>query len=361
MASHGTRQWLYWGCQLLGWTFYVSFFGMLAWLKDDFSAGQGMLLVITLLVGMVCSHALRGFLIHVRWSELGFGGLVPRLLLGVLLIGGLATLLHAALHDVLIPEVAPILGGRTDYLLELALGWVLVLMIWTMLYLGYQFFIRSRREEIRALRMETADRANQLANLRSQMNPHFMFNALNGIRALVDEDPVRAKQAITQLSAILRNTMATVKRVTVPLGEELDMVKAYLDLEHMRYEERLQAVFDVDPALEREPVPPMMLQTLVENAVKHGVASRPEGGVVRIGAARGEQGLLLTVRNSGRYAGGVVRGTGIGLDNTRERLQRIYGDKAHMSIRDEDGMVVTTVVLPPERLAGVAESIEYER
>lgn len=361
MASRSTRYLLYWGCQLLGWMFYVSFFGLLAWLQDSYDEGQGALLVITMLVGLASSHVLRAVMMHMRWQEQTFLRVFPRLLLTVGVLGGLATLLQAALHDVVIRQVGPILTGGPGRLVELTVGWVLILTIWTVLYMAYHFFVRSRREEIRALRMEAADRTNQLANLRSQMNPHFMFNALNGIRALVDEDPARAKQAITQLSAILRNTMATVKRVTVPLGEELDIVRAYLDLEHMRYEERLRVFFEVDPTLVREPVPPMMLQTLVENAVKHGVANRPEGGEVRIEARRADGRLVLSITNTGRYAPGVVHGTGIGLSNTRERLQRIYGDRARLNITERKGMVVTEVELPPTRLAEVAESIENER
>jgi LytS/YehU family sensor histidine kinase len=220
------------------------------------------------------------------------------------------------------------------------------LLIWSLAYFAYSLFIRSRREEIRNLRLETANRENQLGNLRAQMNPHFMFNALNGIRALIDEDPDQAKRAITQLSAILRNAMATVKRKVVPLGEEIDIVKAYLALEAMRYEERLRVSFEVDPALERQPIPPMLLQTLVENAVRHGVANRPQGGEVIIGARSEGDTTVLFVRNSGHYEPGRINGTGIGLRNTRKRLEMIYGGKAHMDITNDNGMVLTKVVVP---------------
>jgi two-component system LytT family sensor kinase len=114
-----------------------------------------------------------------------------------------------------------------DLLLS-TINWTVLLFVWSLGYFAYVYFVRSRREEIRNLRLETANRENQLNTLRAQMNPHFMFNALNGIRGLVDEDPDQAKKAITQLSAILRNAMASVKRNLVPLGEEIDIVKAYL-------------------------------------------------------------------------------------------------------------------------------------
>ncbi|MBK7084133.1 MAG: histidine kinase [Flavobacteriales bacterium] len=138
------------------------------------------------------------------------------------------------------------------------MNWTALLLLWSLSYLIYHYFAKNRLEEIRNLRLRSADRDNQLNNLRSQLNPHFMFNALNGIRALIDEDPAQAKRAITQLSAILRNAMSTVKRTTVPLGEEVDIVKAYLALEAMRFEERLRVQFSIPPELEREPVPPML-------------------------------------------------------------------------------------------------------
>jgi LytS/YehU family sensor histidine kinase len=237
-------------------------------------------------------------------------------------------------------------GGKTGDIVQVVLSWMVQLLAWGVMYFAYHWFLRGRQEELRNLRLETANREGQLANLRSQINPHFMFNALNGIRALIDEDPARAKQAITQLSAILRNAMGTVKRKTVPLGEEIDIVKAYLALEQMRFEERLQASFDVDPALEREPVPPMLLQTLVENAIKHGIAKLTAGGEVRIGAHRGLDGLVLSVSNSGIYTPGQVNGTGIGIANTRKRLMMIYGPKAVMRIENRNGLVVTEVELP---------------
>jgi len=229
---------------------------------------------------------------------------------------------------------------------ELVISWTILLLGWGICYFAWHWFVRGRREEIRSLRLESANREGQLANLRAQLNPHFMFNALNGIRALIDEDPARAKLAITQLSSILRNAMATVKRPTVPLGEELDIVKAYLELERMRFEERLRTRFEVEAGLEREPVPPMLLQTLVENAVRHGIARLTEGGEVVVAAHRVMSGIVLSVRNSGVYTPGQVNGSGIGLAGTRKRLAMIYGEGAGLHITNRDGMVVTEVELP---------------
>ncbi|HRH37794.1 MAG TPA: hypothetical protein PK760_05585, partial [Flavobacteriales bacterium] len=152
-----------------------------------------------------------------------------------------------------------------------------------------------------------------------------------------------------------RSAMSTIKRRTVPLGEELDIVKAYLALEAIRYEERLRVYFDVQEGLEREPVPPMLLQTLVENAVRHGVAKLPQGGEIHIGVHRGLDIMVLSVRNSGHYRAGTVSGTGIGIRNTHKRLELIYGKGAHMLIENRDGMVVTEVMIPITTAEAIAE------
>ncbi len=202
------------------------------------------------------------------WLELDIGFVLPRLSALALLLAFAAFGAEVLVHDLVLTGFEHLSDQPAQDLFVRLLNWAVLLFIWSLLYFAYSWFMRGRREEIRNLRLETANRENQLSTLRAQLNPHFMFNALNGIRALVDEDPEQAKRAITHLSAILRNAMNSVKRRTVPLGEELDIVKAYLALEAMRYEERLRTAIDIQPGLERIPVPPMLLQTLVENAVK---------------------------------------------------------------------------------------------
>jgi LytS/YehU family sensor histidine kinase len=300
-------------------------------------------------MGLALSHWLRSVIRKKEWLDLNIGWVIPRLVLASTLFGALAMLVLGIIHDLFLQEYRPIFSGKFVDVLEPGITWAVLLFGWALAYFAFHYFQRGRREEIRNLRLETANRENQLGTLRSQLNPHFMFNALNGIRALVDEDPEQAKRAITQLSAILRNAMTTVRRRTVPLGEELDIVKAYLALEAMRFEERLQVSFDVDPELTRAPVPPMLLQTLVENAVKHGIAKLTKGGEVRISVHRGLNGLVMMVANSGTYVPGVVTGTGIGLSNTRKRLALLYGTNAALRIEQRNGMVVTEVELPEEK------------
>ena len=354
------RQFLYWTTQFTVWAAYVTLISSVAYADEKYAPGTGYLMTMVLLIGIGVSHLFRLVILKLRWIDLSLGGLLLRIVAGSLVLGALAFLLQAILHDVLFPLSTPIIGGDPFGVFTGWVNWILLLFGWGMGYFSYHWFVRSRREEIRNLRLEGANRENQLGTLRSQLNPHFMFNALNGIRALIDEDPARAKQSITQLSTILRNSMMTVRRNTVPLGEELDIVKAYLDLEAMRFEERLRVRYDVEDGLDRLPVPPMMLQTLAENAVRHGIAHLTAGGDLEIGAHRTLEGLLLSVKNTGTYDPSAPKklGTtsnGIGLRNTRRRLEMLYGRTAELRIENRDGMVVTEVEIP----IATGKSVEF--
>jgi LytS/YehU family sensor histidine kinase len=184
--------------------------------------------------------------------------------------------------------------------------------------------------------------------LKSQLNPHFIFNALNSIRALVDENPAKSKQAINQLSNILRNSLTTGKRGLTIFDEELKIVKDYLGLESIRFEERLKTEFNIDPASRDFLVPPLMIQTLVENGIKHGIAKLTAGGIIHIKTAVRNDRLTIQIRNSGQYLNGTKRGTvGLGLQNTKQRLKLIYGEKASFRILTEnDTFVLTEIEIP---------------
>lgn len=337
---------LYWATQVLAWALLVTLIGLYLYKDREVSTDQLKVYILFYFTGIGVSHWFRNVIIRNGWLEHDIGYVLPRLSLVAVLLSFVAFLLMAAVHDLFFPAYEPMLVADPLALLLSTINWTVLLFVWSLGYFAYIYFVRSRREEIRYLRLETASRENQLNTLRAQLNPHFMFNALNGIRALVDEDPDKAKRAITQLSAILRNAMATVRRDVVPLGEEIDIVKAYLELEHMRYEERLRYTFDVPAELIRVQVPPMLLQTLVENAVRHGIAPLVGGGDLLVLARRTATGLQLVVRNTGHYTPGKAKGSGIGLENTRSRLAMIYGGTAHFDIVNTDGAVESRVDLP---------------
>ena len=196
------------------------------------------------------------------------------------------------------------------------------------------------------IRLESLVKELELKTIKSHINPHFIFNALNSIRALVDENPERARTAITELSNILRSSMQAEKMETVAFEKELNIVKDYLALENMRFEDRLRIEYQVDEDTLDQPVPPMMLQTLVENAIKHGISKQINGGIVRIISEFNGDYHELIVQNTG-YLNGYTNNEGFGLSSTNDRLGLLYGDKAKFQIKQVSPSLVEAKVLIP--------------
>jgi len=219
-------------------------------------------------------------------------------------------------------------------------------LIWTVVYTR----ITERRiQQERETHMQQAVHTAELRALEAQINPHFLFNSLNSIRGLVVEDPQKAQDMITRFAALLRYNLNHDRQHTVPLSQEAEVVEDYLALESVRFEGRLRVQFKVDPAAKSLRVPPMILQALVENALKHGIAKRPEGGDVRIHATAENGSLVLQVENTGELTPARPTRDGdtqIGLNNIRERLRLLYGDRASLSLKNGDGVVAATVRIP---------------
>ena len=227
----------------------------------------------------------------------------------------------------------------------------IMLWLWLSVWLGVQTLNRWRLGEIAKWRAETAARELELQVLRAQINPHFLFNALNNLRALINEDPARAREMVSRLSNTLRHTLQHSAKARVPLADELAVVQDYVALEQLHHEERLRVDWRVDPATAGASLPPMLLQLLVENAIKHGVARTPGGGVVGIDIARDGPLLRIAVDNPGEWQPGQpgsapsADSTGLGLANLRERLQRAGGEGADCRIESAAGRVKVSVQL----------------
>ena len=223
-----------------------------------------------------------------------------------------------------------------------------LILIWNMIYYSYHYVESNRRQQLDTLRLEATVKSLELKTIKSHINPHFIFNALNSIRALVDENPRRARTAITELSNILRSSLQAEKMETVPLKQELDIVRDYLALEQMRFEERLQIEMDIDEETLNQPVPPMMLQTLVENAIKHGISKQINGGTIRIISDFKNNRHEIVVQNSGKINGTDILGNaGFGIKSTQDRLNLMYQGKADFQIQDTaDGLVESKITMP---------------
>jgi LytS/YehU family sensor histidine kinase len=223
---------------------------------------------------------------------------------------------------------------------------------WVLLYFVFHFLDNYNT----TLRYEAKINEIRLNHLKSQLNPHFIFNALNSVRALVDEDPAKAKSAITQISNMLRFSLMMDKKQVIDLADELATVKDYLALESIRFEERLQVEYQIEDGSYAYKIPPMMLQTIVENAIKHGISNLVKGGLIEIKCREGLQDeLYIQVKNSGQYAplpvGKQRDEDGHGIDNTQQRLSLLYGNLASFRIFNSgDQFVITEIKIPKQRL-----------
>jgi two-component system LytT family sensor kinase len=229
------------------------------------------------------------------------------------------------------------------------LDYAYVLFAWSTSYFGIKYWQDLQAERERALRASALAHQAQLEMLRYQLNPHFLFNALNSIRASIDEDRSRAKGMITELSEFLRYSLVSAQRTGVPLREEIEAVKNYLTIERIRFEEKLEVELDIAPEAEGVLVPSFIVHPLVENAIKHGM--RNGGAPLRVRlVARVENGCLrLEVANTGHLADEPAKAresTGIGLKNIRRRLDAVFAGHGSFAIFEQDGWIRAVIEIP---------------
>jgi two-component system, LytTR family, sensor kinase len=209
---------------------------------------------------------------------------------------------------------------------------------------------RARAEEAqrlahRSTALERDLAAARLIALRQQLQPHFLFNALNTVNALVDEDPAAARRVVSGLGVLLRTSLDHHTATELSVGEELDFTDRYVSIERARFGDRLEIAYAIEDSALGAAVPSFILQPLVENAVRHGFARLPQGGAVEIGAARRSDALHLWVANDAPLADGLVK-EGIGLTQTRERLRELYGDRAAVEIEQIGERFSITLTMP---------------
>ena len=338
---------MYWICQLSGWILYVSAMGVVTLLLVDNIYPQLISnFIVTFVLGISLTHLYRYCIIKLGWLELNIYRLIPRVFIAAASFGMLFYFLQDTINYLLWDTP---LFSLSD-IVQFVLNWAIIWVIWSSLYFTVHFFENYRKEEIKNLQWEASRNEIELNNLKAQLNPHFMFNAMNSIRALIDENPDQAKTAVTQLSTILRNGLVMGRKKFVVLQEEINIVKDYLSLELVRYEERLQVEYQLDPKSMNCNIPPLMLQTIVENGIKHGIAKLPKGGIIKVVTESDEDTVTIRVVNSGTFVPNGRSETGIGLRNTEKRLEILFGDSATFRIYNDHDMVVTEVTLPKKQV-----------
>ncbi|MFL5808316.1 MAG: sensor histidine kinase, partial [Flavisolibacter sp.] len=280
--SNYTRYWLF---QMTGWCVFtlINLFFAFIFARIDEHGILVCRLVFFVEVGMIVSHVMRK---TIAGNNLLIRPINQQIILFLILTLFYSVILALAqawfeYHYSLRLTDGEVTKFHIIYYTNLYTSFIL-LFIWNCIYFMYHYVAKSRKQQLDTLQLEALVKALELKTIKAHINPHFIFNALNSIRALIDENPARARRAITELSNILRSSLNVEKGETVSLGDELKIVKDYLALENMRFEDRLRIIYEVDDDTLDQQVPPMMLQTLVENAIKHGISRQVKGGIVRI-------------------------------------------------------------------------------
>jgi signal transduction histidine kinase len=319
----------------------------------------GILRIVT--IGWLITHYVRPLLTRLGWKELGWRPLLPRILAAGFAMGFVWCIAGFGIDLV-------ILRYPWNHNYSIAAGFVAVWMNasfgaigWLCLYFFYHLLERLNRLQVEQLRLVANVKEAELRALKSQVNPHFLFNSLNSLRALIDEDAPRARESVTRLANMLRYSLQSGQLETVPFEDELRIVEDYLALEQIRHEDRLRVRWDVAEATRACCLPPMLLQTLVENAVKYGISPRREGGELVISARLDRGGLCLRVTNPGELgapasaaAARAGSSTGVGLRNASERLKLLFGERAWLNLLAEPPGCVTAEVHIPLKPAPAA-------
>lgn len=339
---------LYWICQLAGWLFFVLLQSLIFKLSDAFTINVAISQFLLFAFGILISHLYRNIIIHYDWLKISTLKVIPLVIF--------ASVLFASLHEYGqygVEFLLQIAGNKHQsgiVVITNILNLAFVYFFWSLIYFLFHFIENYKKAEIENLKWEASINEIELNKLKSQLNPHFMFNAMNSIRALVDENPVKSKEAITQLSNILRNTLQMGKNKVIPFEEELNLVSDYLALESIRYEERLKFTIQTDPQSKSFNVPPLMIQTLIENGIKHGISKLTKGGAISLLTEVKDDKLRVTISNSGQLKEEMKSESGFGIKNTLQRLQLLYGKNAALKISNQDSTHVLTELIIPKNL-----------
>ncbi len=350
---------IYWLTQVSGWFGYILLILFQNLMAGNVTMGIVKVLFVNFVLGILISHLMRGLIVRSGMLSMKILRVIPRIIALSLLAGIVSAFVYAIISDTLFENVKSILVYPYALLIELLLPFITIYLFWNILYFAAIYLKNYEREEVKNLRLASNMNEIELGNLRAQLNPHFMFNALNSIRALIDENPDQAKQSLTRMSRILRSSLIAGKRKLVPLKEEIALVKDYLSLEKIRYEERLEYALKVPQELMDALVPPVLLQTLVENAIKHGISHLPKGGKITVTAERAEEdAMLISVINTGEFkplSQAVEQDTAVGLENSRRRLRLLFGERAGLQIFNQNQTVVCQISMPLRTKIEVAD------
>ena len=356
------NNWKYWVFALIGWlvlilstlTFDKVSYGVEVANESKYYGYIGYLVAEGIACGLL-AYAMSFILLYYIEKHIAFGNLKKRNVVALVLL----FISVQILYSVILWPMLNIVQGFTDFsptarLIDRMSMFMRIanipyfsamFVIWLFIVLVIKAYDYNKNITLKQFKLEGSLKESQLNSLKGQINPHFMFNSLNNIRGLMLEDVSKSRDMLTKLSEMLRYSLIKNDVNSIALEEELDMVENYIALSKIQFEDRLEFVKEVDPNSLSVSIPPMIIQLLVENAAKHGIANLIKGGTITLITNRTEDYLHIIVRNTGKLK--IVKGsTQLGLKNIKQRLRLLYGNLAEFSLDEIEDEVVANIKIP---------------
>jgi sensor histidine kinase YesM len=331
---------VYWISQIAGWLLLTALL-FFASLLNPQSQNQKIEVLITLscffVFGVSITHLMRFSFLKLGWLSLKLSYLIPRVLFATILYAAIMSFLNDGAERLILKDTPEFTWGAS--LLNILVTSIFILL-WNGVYFTFHFFQRSSEQEMHNFKLTASHNEIELKNLRSQLNPHFLFNSLNSIRALVEIEPVLAKDSITKLSNLLRKSLANNEQMGT-FRDELSIINDYIDLEKVRFEERVIVNQTHDENLMDFKIPPFLLQTIVENSFKHGIAKRIKGGVIDFSSWQDQEYVYFSIQNDGVFE--KTDENGVGVANTKRRLELQYNGKAKLELSEKNDKVIALI------------------
>lgn len=335
----------YWLIQIVGWSLYALLNIYISFFEPNDSHVKTITINILLIAGgLAITHLFRKFLITKKWFELETTALITRVLMANVIMAFVFCVWQYLLLNIFFSDVENISSLRQ--LVHPFMSAYLILLGWSLIYFTWSYIEKNRSRIIEKLQLQNDMQELELKSMRSNLQPHFIFNSLNSIRALVKEDPDASREAITKLSKILRSSIST-KENSITLDEELKLVENYLHLEKIRFEERLQYEFDIAYNTRTCLIPPMLIQNMVENAVKHGISLQEQGGTIWLRTEIEDNLIRISIKNEGHInEENKLKGTGFGMSSSQKRLNHLYPEAAPITMREDNDYVIVEICIP---------------
>ena len=340
---------LYWQCQFIGWSLVSIYWAYTVYTRDNYGFFYTLLnYVLDISIGIFLTHMYRAYALKAEWSKLPIKQLLVRVIPSILLLA----ILYVLINNLKWIFFRTFFVIKNVDFLESIIYWDPILLtglrlmsIWVLAYHLYHYYQKEVVTARENAQLSLIAKQAELDNLSAQLNPHFLFNSLNSIKSLVIENPDTARRSIDLLSDLLRSSLYEKDKGLITINEELSLVKDYIELEKMRFEERLQLKISVDKILYNFKIPTLSIQLLVENAIKHGIDLIVKGGSISLVIQKKHDFIEIIVRNPGSIDD--TKSAGLGLKNLQKRLTIQYKNKATFSLTQKNTEEVEAKITIP--------------